>query len=150
MIDLIIIGCGKTKLDRPAPARDLYIGSLFQAKRRYAEASGVPWVIASALYGLVFPGEEIEPYDCTLQQLDSSQLVTWRRRVRYFIACNMAIQLSQSVCIELHAGERYREEIKIALWHCYDGIEFIEPTAGMGIGKQLGWYRKQRERNKAT
>lgn len=145
MIDLIIIGCGKIKLDHPAPAKDLYVGSLFQAKRRYAEASGAPWVIASALCGLVFPGEELEPYDCTLQQLSSSQLVTWRRRVRYFIACNMAFQPNEPVCIELHAGERYREEIKFALRHNFESVEFIEPLAGMGIGEQLGWYRKQRE-----
>jgi hypothetical protein len=59
----IIVGCGAAKLGHRAAARDLYTGSLFRAARRHAEASGLPWRILSAKYGLIHPDQEIDPYD---------------------------------------------------------------------------------------
>ena len=38
--DLVLVACVKTKLDVPAAARDLYISSLFQKERGYAERRG--------------------------------------------------------------------------------------------------------------
>ncbi|WP_432990625.1 hypothetical protein [Dactylosporangium sp. CA-233914] len=37
---LVIVACGGAKLDRPAPAADLYVGSYHQACRRAAERLG--------------------------------------------------------------------------------------------------------------
>lgn len=59
----LIVGCGAAKLDRAAPARELYTGSLFRAARAYAERSGLPWRILSAEHGLISPDKVIEPYD---------------------------------------------------------------------------------------
>lgn len=50
---MIVIGCGKAKLDRAAPARELYTGSLFRMARRYAVASKRPWVILSGAHGII-------------------------------------------------------------------------------------------------
>lgn len=41
--DLLLLGCVKSKHNRPAPARDLYTSPLFMHRRRYAEAVGRPW-----------------------------------------------------------------------------------------------------------
>jgi hypothetical protein len=68
-----VIPCGGAKLDRPAPAAELYTGSMFRhtlakATRR-AELDQVEGVgparvlILSARYGLVELGQVLEPYD---------------------------------------------------------------------------------------
>lgn len=53
---VVVVGCVATKLDRPAPAKDLYVSPLFARRRRYAEAIGDLWVIFSAKHGIVGPG----------------------------------------------------------------------------------------------
>ena len=62
MSKIILIGCGKAKAKKRERAADLYTGSLFAARRRYAEKFRC-WRILSAEYGLVHPSEVIEPYD---------------------------------------------------------------------------------------
>lgn len=66
-LHIALVGCGKSKLPHPAPARLLYIGSLFKAARRYVEDAGYDaWWILSARHGLVHPDEITEPYEATL------------------------------------------------------------------------------------
>jgi hypothetical protein len=68
----LIIGCGKAKIWQTKPwlgpvrARDAYVGPLFRACRRYAEAFYPDdWFIFSARYGLLNPNERIRNYDTT-------------------------------------------------------------------------------------
>ncbi|MFY1595574.1 DUF7221 family queuine tRNA-ribosyltransferase-like protein [Micromonospora sp. WMMD737] len=68
-----VIPCGATKLDRSAPARDLYVGSMFrhtleqaeQCARLDADVLGRPArvLILSARYGLVELDQVLEPYE---------------------------------------------------------------------------------------
>lgn len=64
--DLVLVGCVKKKLDRPAPARDLYVSDLFEKQHSYAERTGVPWFVLSAEHGLVTPDQVLAPYDLQL------------------------------------------------------------------------------------
>lgn len=43
--DVLLMGCVKTKRDRPAPARELFTSPLFVRRLAYAEAVGRPWFI---------------------------------------------------------------------------------------------------------
>ncbi|WP_377273059.1 DUF6884 domain-containing protein [Peterkaempfera sp. SMS 1(5)a] len=62
--ELIVIPCGSRKLDHPARAAEMYIGSYHRACRRAAEALQPDrLVILSARYGLLDLDDEIEPYD---------------------------------------------------------------------------------------
>jgi hypothetical protein len=62
--ELIVIPCGARKLDHRARAADMYVGSYHRACRRAAEALRPDrLVILSAHYGLLDPGDEIDPYD---------------------------------------------------------------------------------------
>ena len=62
--ELVVIPCGSRKLDRPARAADLYIGSYHRACRRAAEALRPDrLLILSARYGLVDLDDVVEPYD---------------------------------------------------------------------------------------
>ena len=48
----MLVGCSRTKLSAPAPARDLFQGPGFRRARAHAVASGAPWFVLSAKYGL--------------------------------------------------------------------------------------------------
>lgn len=72
-----VIPCGGRKLDRPAPARELYVGSMFRhtwanvtrCAELDVEAGAAPAarvLILSAKYGLVDPEQVLEPYDLTM------------------------------------------------------------------------------------
>ena len=68
-----VVPCGAAKLDRPAPARELYTGTMFRHTWANAvrcaeldEAAGLGparVLILSAKYGLVDPEQILEPYD---------------------------------------------------------------------------------------
>lgn len=64
---VVVIACAAKKIDRPAPARDLYSSANFRLNLRAAEAlageiSGRV-LILSALHGLIDPEQVVEPYD---------------------------------------------------------------------------------------
>lgn len=74
-LTLLVVACGRTKLDRQAPARQLYTGSHFRfalaaverEAARIAGAGGAAQVmILSALHGLVGPDTALVPYDVTM------------------------------------------------------------------------------------
>jgi hypothetical protein len=67
---LFVVPCGRNKLDRPAPARQLYSSAHFgytlrQVEAEAARAGGVVRVL-SALHGLIDPDQELAPYDVTM------------------------------------------------------------------------------------
>ena len=59
------MGCAKNKLERRAPARDLYVSELFDRARAVAEQTCDSWLILSAKHGVVVPSMELYPApDC--------------------------------------------------------------------------------------
>ncbi|MGW1727638.1 DUF6884 domain-containing protein [Streptomyces sp. NPDC002306] len=62
--ELVVIPCGSRKLDRPARAADLYVGSYHRACRKAADALRPDrLLILSARHGLLDLDDVIEPYD---------------------------------------------------------------------------------------
>lgn len=75
-----VIPCGGAKLDRPAAARDLYVGQMFRhtldnverlVALDAAEGRTARVLILSARYGLVELHQVIEPYDQRMEQAGS-------------------------------------------------------------------------------
>lgn len=61
---LVLMACSATKLDRPAPAMDLYRGVMYETFRAHVQADAQPQVIIlSAHHGFIRPEAEIAPYD---------------------------------------------------------------------------------------
>ena len=56
LVDLILVGCVKSKRHRAGPARDVYTSTLWQYRQAFAELHGCPWYILSAKHGLLAPG----------------------------------------------------------------------------------------------
>ena len=140
----ILIGCGARKLDHAAPARDLYIGPLFRAARIYAEASGLPWAILSARYGLVMPEQVIEPYD---YRLVHRAYRAWSRHITHHLLGEQirAWLGAGQPRAQVHAGVAYTRWLAAALDDAHLPVWGGAPLAGLQVGQRLSWYRQRRE-----
>jgi len=137
--DIILLGCVSKKLDRPAPAQDLYISPLWRFRRAYAEATGKPWMILSAAHGLVRPNERLDPYDVALQDLQAAEKFEWANRT--FIQLRKRFGDLSGLTIEIHAGAPYVETGLGALMQS-SGATVLRPLSHLKFGQQLSWYRQ--------
>lgn len=137
MSTITLVACVSKKLDRPAPAAELYVSPWFKKARRYAELTSDCWFILSALYGLVEPDRVIEPYEATLSKLNRYARVDWANGV-YFHIQNTVKEMEGTVVFL--AGYHYR----VHLARLLRGLVVVEtPLAGMGIGQQLAWFNEE-------
>jgi hypothetical protein len=135
--DAILVGCVKRKQPIAAPAKDLYVSSLFQKERAYAESAGVPWFILSAQHGLVAPDDVLEPYDLRLSTTSREYRREWGQRVVETL--HDALGSIDGRTVEVHAGSAYADAIRERLRS--RGAEVVEPLAGLALGPRLAWYR---------
>lgn len=134
MKQIVLIACGKKKLDEPAAAKDLYQGDLFKLSRRYAEACGAEWFILSALHCLLNPNSVIKPYNCTLKGSGKWSLQQWALGVRNRLVPRIGPVEVRERGLLLLAGNDYAEPLE-DLFGDYD-IPIERPLKGLGIGLQ--------------
>jgi hypothetical protein len=134
--DIILVGCVSTKCPTPAPARDLYVSALFDRRRAYAEAADKPWLILSALYGVVDPHEVIEPYDVSLKEMSYRERREWALQVVAQLRDRLGALAGTD--FELHAGAAYAHPLVDLLSSA--GARVARPIEGLRIGEQLQWY----------
>lgn len=154
---IAIIGCGASKLSESAPARDLYTGNLFRAARDHVEARGLPWLILSALHGLISPDLVIAPYDVTMAETkaEGQRINHWPWCGQGFLCGVRGRLLSEvwqyahgpgrwargtPVAIEVHAGALYLEAIQHAAAVYPDALTVEAPLRGRQIGERLHHY----------
>lgn len=135
-VDVVLVGCVKSKTAHGAPARDLYTSDYFVKMRAYAEASGRPWFILSAEHGLVRPDEWLEPYDCYLGNTSRDYRREWGHRVAAQLG--QAIGTLDGVVIDIHAGSAYVESASAALLPL--GAVVVDQLEGLSFGARLSWY----------
>jgi hypothetical protein len=135
----VLLGCVKTKLDHHAEARDLYRSPLWRARRRYAEASGLPWLILSAKHGLVDPDSVLRPYDLALSDLRASERREWGERVVDSLLERFGDL--EGATFEIHAGAVYRDAVEAPLAQRRGRVTV--PLMGLSLGRQLGWYSRR-------
>ena len=128
-----LVGCASQKLQRPAPARELYVSQLFKKASAYAELTCDRWYILSAKHGLVHPDAIIEPYDMLLGTNHSTtsriqQRAAWVRE-------QMAVEFAglENVKFIALAGEQCRAALLHSQWPSE------VPMKGLGIGQRPGW-----------
>jgi|GEM_PF-1072227 len=135
--DLILLGCVAQKHPGPAPAKYLYSSPLWQRRRQYAGASGRPWAILSAEFGLLEPERVIPYYDRYLERESTEYRQAWSEQVAAEVVAKAEEVGARSV--EIHAGAAYiesglRRHLEAA------GLRVLRPLEGMRIGEQLAWY----------
>lgn len=138
---MIVVGCGKSKLDHSAPARELYTGSLFRMARRYAEASGRPWVILSGAHGVIGPHVVLRPYDAGPPEA-GRQLEEWARKAAVGIERFWEEEGDWGRPVELLCGKRYAEPVARELDDL--GIRWDQPLSGLGVGQRLSKLKRMR------
>jgi len=124
---IYLIACSATKLDKAAPACDLYQGQAFKAARKLAEKSRAEYWILSAKHGLIHPDTVTEPYNDYLGAMTKAQRTQWGAMVCEQIK---AAGLTSRAAVIL-AGKHYAAPIS----HLFPALNL--PLAGLGIGQQL-------------
>jgi len=119
---MYLIACSQSKLSTAAQARDLYTGQAFKMARQLAERTGQPYLILSALYGLVEPLQALAPYNLYLGKASKDFRAQWVRDVNAALA-----QRGITSAVAL-AGATYLGGLSIQL---------DRPLKGLGIGQQL-------------
>lgn len=146
-----IVGCGASKLDREAPARELYTGSLFVAARRHVEALDATWLVLSAKYGIVEPFQELQPYEQKLPRRGEdvrcwalsaasgavSLSSLWLDRERGVPQMPQPERRFVFLCGVEYAGPVAR---LLESW----GYETEQPLAGLQLGERLHWFKERR------
>jgi hypothetical protein len=133
---VILLGCVKLKLDHRAAAKDLYRSPLWAGRRAYAEASGHPWFILSAMHGLVEPDTSLDPYDLALSDISPSERRAWGERV--VDPLERQFGTLTGMTFEIHAGKAYREAIAPGV--VKRGASVHVPLDGLALGSQIAWY----------
>lgn len=137
MSTLCLIACAAKKLNRPAPARDLYTSPLFRLHYAYAQRKlkVVPYIL-SAKHGVVAASDIIEPYDQTLNDMATAEVFYWAKEVAIDVA-----RLHREHPFErlvILAGKRYYELLLGELEDLLPSSIRIEtPFSGLTIGKRL-------------
>jgi hypothetical protein len=125
-----LVSCGKRKLARPCPARELYSASaLFRKARAYCERHYDSWYILRAKHGLVCPDEVLAPYDLTLKGMPVADRRAWGRRV------SADLRALGDRVFHAHAGKDYLEYVS--------GVKLVNVLEGLRQGERLRWYNEQ-------
>lgn len=137
---VLLLGCVKGKRSTPAPAADLYTSATFLKRRAYAEASGRPWFILSALHGLLRPDQVIEPYDMAFKDQSVGYRRLWGTGVVDALPAH-GVRIDGTT-FEVHAGDAYAAAIRGPIEAAGGSLQL--PLAGLRMGEQLSWYGMHR------
>ncbi|MDY0129861.1 MAG: hypothetical protein RBR63_06715 [Methanosarcina vacuolata] len=78
MSKVVLISCVSKKLPYKAKVKELYVSTLFKYNLKYAKFLNPDKIfVLSAKYGLVNLEREIEPYDKTLNEMPSKEIMKW-------------------------------------------------------------------------
>jgi hypothetical protein len=114
-------------------AQNLYVSDWFIKASSYATQISDQWFILSAKYGLLYPDEEIEPYNETLNNMP----VKSRRAWASIVLEDLLQEINEGDQIVFLAGQRYREFLVKPLRSRGFLVEI--PMEGLRIGEQLSW-----------
>jgi len=141
-----LIACSAQKLDRPAPARELYCSPLFRKSLAYAEPRCECVYVLSAAHGLVDLEQQVKPYECRLGRKKERQ--AWAHRV----AGHLIDHHGRAVGYLLLAGADYAGPLSTALrtydgfhgdgWHGVPRDQIHQPLIGLPVGERLRWLNK--------
>lgn len=135
-----LVGCSKTKVSVPSPAKDFYTGDLFKLAVAFAQRSADEVFIVSAKHGLVPLDEELRPYDRTIADLTRKDRLRWAEGVITSLRRRLpGLRLN----IIVLAGKDYADPLIRATggtgWNCE------RPLLGKGIGQQKAWLKAMYE-----
>lgn len=133
-----LVACCKTKLDRAAPARELYRSPLFRLSLAYAERTCETVYVASALHGLVRLDAVIAPYEATLIGATRTYRAAWGELVLGALVERHGTNLP----ITFLVGRDYVAPIMLARHGLRVHVSARSPLAGLQIGQRLAFLKR--------
>ena len=129
MATVVLISCVKRKLDHAAPAKDLYTSPLFRLSWKYAQTRNPDKIfILSAKYHLLNSEKVVEPYDQTLNRMNSQDRKEWSAKVLKELRVNTDTKNDRFVLL---AGRSYLRYIEDEIVHKE------EPLKGLSFGRRI-------------
>jgi len=116
----------------------MYQSDWFLKASAYARHHADRWYILSAKYGLLAPETVIEPYDKTLAMgMSTTERENWSEEVYRDL---LRVTTSDDKLVIL-AGQKYRDHL--IPWLQAQAYTVEVPMAGLKIGEQLAWLKRQ-------
>ncbi|MGY1690349.1 DUF6884 domain-containing protein [Geodermatophilus sp. SYSU D01105] len=137
--DVVLVGCSNSKATSARPAAELFTGAAFTKARGHALATGQPWYVLSAKWGLLAPDEVVAPYDVYLADRPARYRTTWGAWVVAQLAERHELR---GAVVDVHAGEAYCLPLAGPL--AAAGGTLHQPLAGLRQGERLAWYGEAR------
>jgi len=135
-----LVSCSKSKLDHPAPARELYSPShLFSGARCYVERTCDRWFVLSAKHHLVWPEQVLEPYDQTLDKVSRAERRRWSQEV--LAALETEVGDLRGITFEMHAGAVYLN-FGLVDGLLARGAQVDNPVEGLRQGERRHFYKE--------
>lgn len=134
-----LIACSAQRLDRPAPARELYCSPLFRKSLAYAERHCERVYVLSALHRLVELDQVLEPYEHRLGA--AAEPERWGDDV----ARELVARHGGDVAALVLAGADYVDPIRLGFLVTPGARELYlrDPLAGLQVGERLRWLNEQ-------
>lgn len=129
---LVLIGCSSRKLDRPAPARDFYQGTLFKAAVAWAGSCLLSWRVVSTKYGILLPDDTVEPYNETFSAYARGEAGYTKRTDAWgFMVKGQLSSYKGWRFLSIMGGE-YEKDFPVPLW---------KPFKKLRLGPRIQWLR---------
>lgn len=135
-----LVACSSQKLDRPAPAHELYCSPLFRKSLAFALQRCTQVYVLSGALGLVELDQEVKPYD---RRLSKKERAAWGARV----ASLLIARHGRDVEYLILAGQDYAVPLATALrthdghhedgWHGVKPERILQPLLGLKVGIRL-------------
>jgi hypothetical protein len=148
-----LVSCSAQKLDRAAPARELYCSPLFRKSLAYAEPRCSRVYVLSAALGLLELDRVTAPYDRRLG--GKKERSAWALRVAGILIDRHGREVDYIIL----AGADYAGPLATALrtydgfredgWHGVPRDRILQPLAGMQVGERLRWLNEHLARSAA-
>lgn len=131
-----IINCGADKKSYKCKAKDLYIGNLFIASRKFVESNYTTYCILSAKYHCVNPNDILEPYDMFLGNFTKEEKQHWGEITAHQLLSNFP----KDTEFDFYVSQSYLDYILPILesnnvkYNCY--------LNHMGLGYKIQWFNQ--------
>jgi len=134
---IVLISCVSVKRRESSLAKDMYISPLFKGAYHYAKKLKADRIyILSAKYGILEEDDYIEPYNETLNNKSQAEIKTWATKVLEKLRCRVDLGNDEFIFL---AGEKYRKYL------INEMSNHSVPLKGLSIGKQLSFYKGEKD-----
>ncbi len=139
MAKIVLLSCTKSKLDKPAPAQELYSASpMFQKTLEYGKSlKPDKMYILSAKHHLVPLTKELAPYDKTLKDMPKDEKDAWgEETLKQMKSVGINPQNDKFIFL---TGSEYMKPLTKHIPE--ENIE--KPMEGRRMGERLKWLNQQ-------